>query len=56
MAITAPERPPAVDSLAAARAGKELAEIRLLREALHAYEGRRSQVTIADALGVSQPR
>lgn len=54
MAIRAPERPSAIDPLAAARAARELAEIRLLRAAARAYEGGRSQVAIADALGVSQ--
>ncbi len=54
MTITAPVRPPAADPLTAARAAKELAEVRLLREALRAWEAGRPQVAIAEALGVSQ--
>ncbi len=53
MTITAPVRP-AADPLTAARAAKELAELRLLREALRAWEAGRAQVAIAEALGVSQ--
>ncbi len=54
MTIHAPVRPAAADPLTAARAAKELAEVRLLREALRACEAGRSQVAIADVLGVSQ--
>jgi hypothetical protein len=54
MTITAPVRPAAADPLTAARAAKELAEVRLLREALRAWEAGRPQVAIAEALGVSQ--
>jgi len=54
MMLTAPERPAAPDPLTAARAAKELAEVRLLREALRASEAGRPQVAIADALGISQ--
>lgn len=54
MTISAPERPPAVDPLATARAAKELAEIRLLRVVVREHDNGRSQVAIADALGVSQ--
>lgn len=48
MTISAPERPPAFDPLTAARAAKELAEIRLLRAVVGEHDHGRSQVAIAD--------
>ncbi len=55
MTISAPERPAAIDPLTAARAGKELADLRLLRAVVRAREQGRSQSAIAAKLGLTQP-
>lgn len=55
MTISAPERPAAVDPLTAARAAKELADLRLLREVVRAHDAGRSQSAIAAKLGLTQP-
>lgn len=55
MTISAPQRPAAVDPLTAARAAKELADLRLLRAAVGASEAGRSQSAIAAKLGLTQP-
>lgn len=55
VAISAPERPAAVDPLTAARAAKELADLRLLRAVVGASEAGRSQSAIAAKLGLTQP-
>lgn len=55
MTIGAPERPSAVDPLSAARAAKELADLRLLREVVRAHDAGRSQSAIAAKLGLTQP-
>jgi len=54
MTISAPERPAAIDPLTAARAGKELADLRLLRAVVRAREQGRSQSAIAVKLGLTQ--
>lgn len=53
MTISAPERPAAIDPLTAARAGKELADLRLLRAVVRAREQGRSQSAIAVKLGLT---
>lgn len=55
MTISAPDRPAALDPLSSARAAKELADLRLLREVVRAYDVGRSQVAIAAKLGLTQP-
>ncbi len=57
MRISAPERPAAIDPLTAARVGKELADLRLLRAVVRARarEQGRSQSAIAVKLGLTQP-
>lgn len=53
--MTATATAPTRDPLTSARAAKELADLRLLREVARARSAGRSQAAIADKLGVSQP-
>ena len=55
MTISGSERPAAIDPLTAARAAKELADLRLLRAVVGASEAGRSQSAIAAKLGLTQP-